>query len=102
MPESISVDMGVTDAFISDYGKKIAFTGKGSKTDVGKRLSSPTVGMSVNDSGGTEITEEELSDADNLIGKGLSRIKVSKVKPKRKGKRENWLDELTSLKGFRP
>ena len=47
VPESLSVDLGITDAFITNYGTKIAFSGKGLMTDVGERVPGPTVGMSV-------------------------------------------------------
>jgi len=47
VPEKVSLDLGFVDAFISEYGRKIDFTGKGEKTDVGGRMESPTKGMSI-------------------------------------------------------
>ena len=47
VPESISVDLGVVDIYVTDYGKNIQFGGGGLETDVGKRLASPTKGMSI-------------------------------------------------------
>lgn len=46
VPKSVSVDLGFSDILITD-GKTIQFAGKGLVTDVGKRLPSPTRGMSV-------------------------------------------------------
>lgn len=47
VPERISIDEGITDAFITDYGRNISYSGKGERTDVGERLSSTTKGMTV-------------------------------------------------------
>jgi hypothetical protein len=47
VPEKISVDMGVTDYFITNSGGEISFSGKGLKTDVGIRMAGPTQGMTV-------------------------------------------------------
>jgi len=47
VPESVSVDLGVVDIFISDYGRQIKFTGHGEETKVGKSLNIPTRGMSI-------------------------------------------------------
>ena len=47
VPESISVDLGVVDIYVTNYGKNIQFGGGGLETDVGKRLTSPTKGMSI-------------------------------------------------------
>jgi len=46
VPESFSIDMGVTDIFVSDYGKTIKFKGRGLKTSVGKGKRGTTQGMS--------------------------------------------------------
>lgn len=47
VPESFSIDLGTADVFIEDFGKSIRFTGKGTTTDVGQSIVSPTVGMTV-------------------------------------------------------
>lgn len=47
VPERVSVDLGWTDIFVTDYGTKIAFESGGEKTDVGKGMPSPTRGLSV-------------------------------------------------------
>lgn len=47
VPKSVSVDLGVVDITIENYGRDIKFKGGGTKTVVGQSLPSPTVGMSV-------------------------------------------------------
>lgn len=47
VPRDASIDLGVVDIKVSNYGKKIEFTGKGLETSVGQSLASPTVGMSI-------------------------------------------------------
>lgn len=47
VPESVSLDLGAFDVFISNYGRNIDFRAGGERTDVGKSLDSPTVGMSI-------------------------------------------------------
>jgi hypothetical protein len=47
VPEEITIDLGVTDIRISDFARKIEFTGKGLLTDVGQRITGTTTGMSV-------------------------------------------------------
>jgi len=66
VPRDFSIDMGITDIYITDYGKKINFKGRGEETDVGTRDSSPTRGMSI----GENIVEleggEEEMDAQEI------------------------------------
>lgn len=45
VPKDVSIDLGKVDIFITNYGRKISFSGRGEKTDVGTRMSSPTKGM---------------------------------------------------------
>ena len=47
-PKDVSIDLGIVDVFITAKGTQIAFAGKGLTTDVGKRIPSPTKGMSIN------------------------------------------------------
>jgi hypothetical protein len=47
VPKSVSIDLGVVDILISNYGKSIKFTGHGLETKVGKSLNIPTRGMSI-------------------------------------------------------
>jgi len=80
VPETISIDLGITDAYISNYGTKIDFTGEGEHTDAGISLDSPTVGMSI---------------------PATMRARV-KTKPKRKKQKLSRYEYATTLKGFRP
>lgn len=47
VPKEVSIDLGIVDIYISNYGKSIEFSGGGQKTEVGKRLGGSTMGMSV-------------------------------------------------------
>ncbi len=47
VPKSVSIDLGVVDIFIEDYGKTIRFKGEGETTIAGESIQSPTMGMSV-------------------------------------------------------
>lgn len=87
VPAEISVDMGATDVFITDSGRRIAFKGKGMQTDVGTSISSPAIGLDINLTPGAPI-------------EGLSRVNVSKRKPRRKGKR-GVSSEALSIRGIR-
>jgi hypothetical protein len=95
VPKKVDIDLGFSDITIID-GNKIVFKGGGLKTDVGKRVNSNTVGMSIED-GGDYLDSEPYNPA----AKGINRTKMSKNKPKRTGKRENELDSIVSLKGLR-
>ena len=56
VPKDASIDLGVVDIKISDYGKRIEFVGKGLETVVGHSLTSPTKGMSVPAKGAIEVS----------------------------------------------
>ena len=86
VPETIALDMGISDVIISNYGQQIAFRSKGESTDVGTSLPSTTVGMSVPQEGLTQ---------------GINRTKFSKKAPKRKTKRSGEFDDIISMKGVR-
>jgi hypothetical protein len=47
VPKSASIDLGVVDIQISNYGKAIEFTGKGEETVAGHSIASATMGMSI-------------------------------------------------------
>lgn len=47
VPERISVDEGVVDAFITGKGDRIGYSGGGEETDVGERIAGTTQGMTV-------------------------------------------------------
>jgi len=92
VPESISIDLGIVDAFITNRGRNIEFRGKGELTDVGERIPLTTQGMSVDGAyPGMPVADQ-----------GISRPKISKKKPSKKGKRLTGYEYMTTLKGFRP
>jgi hypothetical protein len=47
VPKDVSVDLGVVDIYISEYGRRIEYKGKGLETKVGKSLREATRGMSI-------------------------------------------------------
>ena len=115
VPKDFSIDLGVVDAFITNYGKTIDFAGHGTKTDVGKRLASPTKGMSVAAIRPTEQVElvpedEELStdlypdeDPNWLASTDVETVR-SRVKPlfkKKRAVRRNNTIIPTSMGGVR-
>jgi hypothetical protein len=105
VPDRVTIDQGKVDILVSESGKRIEFFGKGEGTDYGKRIVSPTTGMSISDNEVSEsATADEIAEADKALSittKGVSRAAMSKKKPVRRKKQENWLDDLTSLKGMR-
>ena len=88
VPKTISIDLGVTDALISDYGKRIAFSGRGQDTDVGERLPSATKGMSI-------PASEEMFE---ITPKGRTFQRRGRAKPTKL----SHYDYMTTLKGFKP
>jgi len=65
VPKDVAVDLGVVDIFISDYGKKIRFTGEGEKTSVGKSLAGTTKGMSIPGIGKMVVSKPKLKKRSN-------------------------------------
>ena len=55
VPKSASIDLGVVDILIDNYGKKISFTGHGLETVVGSSISGATKGMSIPASGKMKV-----------------------------------------------
>jgi len=95
VPENISIDLGITDAFITRYGRRITFGGKGEKTDVGTRMPSPTKGMSIPVTEPLYFTDELFK---GLPKQGIKRPAMSKKNPKRKGRKD---EPPTSVQGIR-
>jgi hypothetical protein len=95
VPQQVTVDLGVADIEISDYGQRISYTGRGERTNVGDRIQSNTVGMSIE---GSESVLKPLK-------RGINRPTLQKTPPARKAakKRRSEFDfsDLTSLKGMR-
>lgn len=67
VPKSVTVDLGVVDIKIEDYGQRIGFSGRGLETVTGHSIPGATTGMSI-------------------PGRGV--MKVRTVKSKRRPKRE--------------
>lgn len=95
VPQSVSIDLGITDAFITDGGRTITFKGKGAQTDIGTRLPSNTVGMSLPSA--EDIMSEELPP----VNQGVNRVTMSRKQPRRKTRRLTEDEYMTTLKGFR-
>jgi hypothetical protein len=74
VPKSASVDLGVVDVFIDDYGQKIAFTGKGEQTAVGERVSGTTQGMSIPGISPARIRGASLNYKKMAFGTSLSSL----------------------------
>ena len=47
VPERISVDLGIADIYVTNFGRNIEYKGKGLETVVGKRIMLPEKGMSI-------------------------------------------------------
>lgn len=109
VPKRVAVDLGWTDIFVLD-GKKIEFTGKkGLKTDVGRRVESPTEGMSIDEGiSRPEVkkarhphwSDEEIEEYYKQERKGISRPTMKKKKPKRKVRRKD-LSDITGIQSVR-
>jgi len=56
VPKDASIDLGVVDIKISNYGKRIDFVGKGLETVAGHSIASTTKGMSVPAKGSIEVS----------------------------------------------
>jgi len=91
VPLQISCDKGIVDLRVFEGGKRIEFFGGGLKTDYGKRDPSPTVGLSIPESG----------MIDSNMYQGINRTRMTKKKPKRKVRRKDDFSDLTSLRGIR-
>ena len=99
VPQSVSIDIGITDAFITDYGRTITFKSKGTQTDVGTRIPSTTVGMD------TPASEDVNPFPDSTLMEqpklqSFSRVRASKKQPNRKGKRDDYTPPAM-LRGIR-
>jgi hypothetical protein len=85
VPYSVSIDLGVTDAFITEYGRSIKFGGDGEKTDVGKRIDKTTAGMS--------IPGSDALDVDDFPGRRTTGRPAKRIK---KAKRRTGSNSLSS------
>lgn len=96
VPESVSVDLGVADVYITDYGKKIEFAGKGLQTNVGSRIKSTVKGMSI-PAGGDGISRPDMTQV--YPAHSISRSAMPKEAPPRVRRVEE--DELSDERGER-
>ena len=61
VPKSASIDLGVVDILIDNYGKDISFTGHGLETVVGSSIAGATKGMSIPASGIMKVKRSKHS-----------------------------------------
>ena len=92
VPESVSLDLGAFDVFISNYGRKIDFRAGGERTDVGKSLDSPTVGMSVPAAEDIETTRISLDGDVGTRERGRRAPRKKRTPKKRSRLYDNPLD----------
>ena len=89
VPESISIDLGIVDAFITNRGRNIEFRGKGEETDVGERIPLTTQGMSV----------DGTYPGVPISGERISRPVIKKKKPKRVVRRRDDFSDILEVRG---
>jgi len=85
IPEKIAIDLGVTDAFITNSGGKISFSGSGEETNVGERIDSPTKGMTVGHAYAGDNASRQV--------RGISRPDMDTEAPARKKKKEAFVKD---------
>jgi len=88
--------LGWADIYILN-GRDIIFKGSGEETNIGTRVDSPTVGMDIDQGDIMDIGDSGMP----APSQGVSRVRISKKKPKRKVRRRDDFSALTSLKGMR-
>lgn len=66
IPDSLSVDLGVTDIVITNRAGKISYSGKGLTTDVGERVPGVATGMSITAKGLASSNGEDEPDSEWL------------------------------------
>ena len=96
IPQDIAVDLGFVDVIITG-GDTIEFVSGGLKTNVGKRINSPTKGMSVHDMGVSVIRtqgEEEMEAYRPVEPITLPEMPEVDVEPE---EQEDDLSDITSI-----
>lgn len=91
VPESISADIGISDAIVFNRGQNIKFTPRGTLTDVGQRIESTTEGISIPARGTDEFSLSEYYKEER---KQPFRRPEARKKGRSRKKR-NWLHEAT-------
>jgi len=94
VPERVTIDQGAVDLLVSEGGKRIEFFGGGLATDYGKRLASPTTGLSIP---GGDLIDIDTFPGTPVSGRGINRTKMSKRKPRR-ARRDNLPTMLRGVK----
>lgn len=87
VPQTVSIDMGIKDILISNFGQDIAFYNKGTMTDVGTREPSTTKGMSIPSTGDYMPEDTSLIPGEPISMqeiRGINRYNLSKKSQKRK------------------
>jgi hypothetical protein len=79
VPKTVSVDLGVVDILIEDYGRKITFTGGGLKTSVGQNLPGATRGMSID--GGKLVLPASFQPKKRIVRKVKRPTKRTWIEP---------------------
>ena len=97
VPNRIAIDLGVVDIIIK-RGRTIEFTGKGEQTDVGRRDSSTTTGMSVNE--GASPDDLFVGDTSPPDQGNARRRPASKTRTQRR-RRPGDGGNMTTLRGLR-
>jgi hypothetical protein len=90
VPKTASIDLGVTDIIISNYGRKIDFKGRGQDTDVGKEIPSNTKGMSV-------PAEEGVTGVAYISKSKRVRYSVTPKNKKKSGKSSYLMPGVTGM-----
>lgn len=98
VPQSISADMGITDVEIFNYGKDIRFSGRGTLSNVGERIESTTIGMSIPSRFGGEYGLSSVYREERK--KPFRRPEAKKKGRSRKGG-ETGFEDVVSLQGMR-
>jgi hypothetical protein len=102
VPKLVTMDLGFADITVTN-GNQISFAGSGLKTNVGMRVSSNTVGMSI-DEGGDYLTDESYvaskSKTKTKKSNTVNRTKMSKKRPSRTGASDDF-SSITSLRGLK-
>ncbi len=88
VPQSLSVDLGIADIFVTNAGRTIHYKGKGEQSNVGSSIDSATQGMSIPADRFLVELESGLVSGRPVSGTpssvGVNRARMSKKRPPRK------------------
>ncbi len=97
VPAAVRVDLGFADIMIKN-GHEISFEGKGLNTNVGTRMDSPTMGMSILENGGTDLIPNASSSKNP---RGFNHKVVKKVTKRKTSNKERWYRSMTTVGSVR-